>query len=71
MIRDQPRRYVLRCQCDDCKLPYAYVQNGVLTIQSKHYLSRHTNVITLDELQRLIQQSIDMHVTIDEDDDMP
>lgn len=46
----------LKCAC--CDLPFAVVQRGVLVIQSRHHGQKHSNVITLEELRRMLEQAI-------------
>jgi hypothetical protein len=41
-------------ECSCCKLPFARIQNGALVIDSRHHGERHTNVIALAELVRLV-----------------
>ena len=48
-------RITLMCAC--CTLPFGYVQNGVLMIVSKHGGDKHTNMITLEELRRLLERT--------------
>ncbi len=45
---------VLRCNCG---LPWAEVQNGCLVVLSRHRGQQHVNVITLEELRRLLERS--------------
>lgn len=40
----------LRCHC--CDLPWGYIQNGVLIVQSRHHGETHTNVIAISELTK-------------------
>lgn len=47
-------RKVLRCGV--CGLPFATIQNGVLMVESKHNGDKHTNVITLAELEKLLRE---------------
>lgn len=56
-IRPDGQRTVLGCQCGACTLPYARVQNGILVIQSDHYGKTHTNVLTLEEVRRLLEDA--------------
>lgn len=44
--------HIFECSC--CKLPFARIQNGVLIIESRHHGEKHTNVIALAELLRMI-----------------
>jgi hypothetical protein len=50
---------VLKCSC--CDLPFAVVQRGVLVIQSRHHGERHVNVLTLEELRRMLDAAIQTH----------
>lgn len=43
-------------RCAKCGLPWATIQNGVLMVESKHNGDKHTNVITLAELVKLLQE---------------
>lgn len=43
-------------RCDECNLPYARVQDGVLVIESRHYGVKHTNVIRLEDMIELLQE---------------
>lgn len=43
------------CGCAGCELPFAYIQNGVLVIESRHHGEQHVNVLRLEELIRLLQ----------------
>jgi hypothetical protein len=47
----EPRRIVLRCQCGHCELPFAYVQNGVLLIQSRHSGETHINAVRIEDVE--------------------
>lgn len=51
------RQHPLRCQCGACDLPYAIVQNGVLVIVARHNGDRHTNVLKLEDVERLLAES--------------
>lgn len=51
-----PRQHPLRCQCGDCTLPFGYVQNGILVIQTEHYGKKHINVLTLGQVLELLKQ---------------
>ncbi len=56
-FRSDGNRLLLGCQCGACSLPFGYVQNGVLIIMSKHNGEAHINVLTIDELGRLLEVS--------------
>jgi hypothetical protein len=43
--------------CGRCDLPFARIQNGVLVIDSPHRGAMHLNVITLEELRHMAEQS--------------
>jgi hypothetical protein len=49
----EPRRIVLRCQCGHCDLPFGYVQDGVLIIQSRHNGEPHINTLRIEQLQTM------------------
>ena len=44
----------LRCNCGT---PWAKIINGVLVVESRHRGEKHTNVLALEELRRLMEQS--------------
>lgn len=46
---------ILRCAV--CNLPWAKIRNGVLIVESRHHGAVHQNVIALDVLARLAQDS--------------
>jgi hypothetical protein len=51
------RQHPLRCQCGACDLPFATVQAGVLVIISRHGGDKHTNVLRLEDVERLLAES--------------
>ncbi len=55
----KPERLPVACQQCPAQqaLPAAYVQGGVLIIQSRHRGETHTTVITLEEVRRLLQEA--------------
>ena len=48
----------LRCHRDDCNRPWASIYNGVLTVESVHGGSRHTNAVSLEVLLKLLRGSV-------------
>ena len=56
-IRPDGQRLILGCQCGACTLPFAYVQNGILMIQSEHYGKAHINVISLEDVRQMIEDA--------------
>jgi hypothetical protein len=46
-------RIVLKCKCG---LPWAYLQNGQLVVESKHYGETHLNQISLRKLIEVLRQ---------------
>jgi hypothetical protein len=57
MIQSPPldQRIKLPCQCGGCGTPYAVVQNGVLVIIARHNGEKHTNVLRLEDVERLLR----------------
>ena len=53
-----PRQHPLRCQCGTCKTPFAVVQNGCLVITVRHGGDKHTNVLRLEDVVKLLQQEV-------------
>lgn len=56
-IRKDGGRHALVCQCGACTLPFATIQAGVLVILARHNGERHTNVVTLADLERMLKES--------------
>ena len=54
------RSVVLRCTRDDCRLPYARIEGGVLVIEARYHGHRHSNSISIEELMRLSERSPDI-----------
>jgi len=46
----------LMCSC--CNLPFAYLRNGVLVVQSRHHGQSHQNVVAVSELSRILTVSV-------------
>jgi hypothetical protein len=46
-------RIILKCKCG---LPWAYLQNGQLVVESKHYGVTHLNRISLAKLVELMRR---------------
>jgi hypothetical protein len=46
-------RITLKCKCG---LPWAYLQNGQLVVESKHYGARHVNRISLAKLVEILRR---------------
>ena len=44
---------VLRCQCGQCGLPYARLQNGCIIIESRHHGETHQNVMPIATLAEM------------------
>lgn len=45
------------CGCAGCELPFAYIQNGVLVIESRHHGEQHVNVLALAQVIELLQRT--------------
>jgi hypothetical protein len=45
---------VLRCNCGT---PWAKIVNGCLVVESRHRGEKHVNVLAMEELRRLMEQS--------------
>lgn len=48
-------RKELECHC--CTLPFGYVQGGALVIVSRHNGDKHVNVLTLEKVKALLEES--------------
>ena len=43
-------------RCEQCGLPFARIQNGVLVVESRHHGQVHLNVISLAAIRELLQE---------------
>jgi hypothetical protein len=53
IVEERGEIRVLLCAC--CNLPYAKLQFGRLVIQSKHYRDNHSNSLSLEELESILE----------------
>ncbi len=45
---------VIVLRCTECGLPWAKIVNGVLVVESRHHGEKHTSVIAITELEKLM-----------------
>lgn len=49
--------FEFRCRHEGCYLPWAYIYNGVVSVQSRHHGQIHTNAIAIVELYHILKAS--------------
>ena len=52
-IERRGKSLVLLCTC--CDLPFARLQFGRLVVESKHHGDVHTNALTLENLEKILE----------------
>lgn len=57
-------REELACGCEACRRPFAYVQNGALSIISRHGGDQHTNVYAIIDLARRYLSADDLRLLL-------
>jgi hypothetical protein len=53
-LRIERRGKIKSIICACCDLPFAQIQFGRLVVVSKHYTDRHTNGLTVGDLEEII-----------------
>ena len=53
LIEQRGETRLLLCSC--CNLPFAKLQFGRIVIESKHHGYLHTNAVSLDDLENILE----------------
>jgi hypothetical protein len=53
-VEQRGETWVLLCSC--CNLAFAKLQFGRIVIQSKHHSEHHTNAISSEDLQKILDE---------------